>query len=93
MLSQTDTTAQEARSKLFQIFRYAQAFNHLQNPVQQDVEKQSWSLWLNNLPVHSCIRLGISSGEEDTTSSLSTHQQTRLSDNRKAAESGSDNLS
>ncbi|GCE12396.1 AAA domain-containing protein [Tengunoibacter tsumagoiensis] len=92
MLPQTNTAAQEAHSKLFQIFRYAQAFNHLQNPVQQDVEKQSWSLWLNNIPVHSCICLGTTSGEEDATPSLSPHQPTSLSDKKKALEFSSDNV-
>lgn len=93
MLLQTDMAAQEARSKLFQIFRYAQAFNHLQNPVQQDVEKQSWLLWLNSLPVHPAIRLGLGSySGEENTSSISIHQQTRLNDNRKSAEFDGDDF-
>ena len=31
-----------ARTRLTQIFRYVQAFDHLQNPPQQEIEKQPW---------------------------------------------------
>ena len=48
----------QARSKLIQVFRYVQAFNHLQNPVQQEIQEQPWVLWLQDLPDHPCIRLG-----------------------------------
>jgi very-short-patch-repair endonuclease len=51
-----DTNSQ-IRSKLIQIFRYVQAFDHLQNSPQQEIENQPWVLWLHDLPEHPCIRL------------------------------------
>ena len=62
MIHQIDNQLNQARSKLVQIFRYVQAFNHLQNPIKQDIQEQPWVLWLHNLPSHPCIRCGIATG-------------------------------
>ncbi len=51
-----DTNSQ-IRSKLIQVFRYVQAFDHLQNKSQQEIETQPWVLWFHDLPQHPCIRL------------------------------------
>jgi len=51
-------TLNQTRSKLIQVFRYIQAFNHLQNPVPQDIETQSWLLWFHDLPDHPYVRIG-----------------------------------
>ena len=52
-------TLDQTRSKLIQVFRYVQAFNNLQNPVQQNIEAQSWVLWFHDLPNHPCIHTGL----------------------------------
>ncbi len=57
----TKESQNEARSKLIQVFRYIQAFNYLQNPVQQDIHKQPWNMWFHDLPNHPDIRLYTSS--------------------------------
>src|SRR5450631_4475044 len=56
-----DTNSQ-IRFKLIQIFRYVQAFDHLQNKPQQEIENQPWALWFHDLPTHPCIRLNWSQG-------------------------------
>ncbi len=55
-ITMQDTNSQ-TRSKLIQIFRYVQAFDHLQNPPQQEIENQPWVLWFHDIPEHPCIRL------------------------------------
>jgi len=55
----------QTRSKLIQVFRYVQAFNHLQNPVQQHIEAQSWVMWFHDLSNYPGIRVGARS-EQDT---------------------------
>ncbi len=55
----------QTRSKLVQVFRYVQAFNHLQNPVQQNIDAQSWVMWFRELPQHPCIRIGIKQEDSD----------------------------
>lgn len=52
----------QMRAKLTQIFRYVQAFNHLQNPVQQEIQEQPWVMWLRNLPDHPSVRIGMHGG-------------------------------
>jgi hypothetical protein len=47
-----DTNSQ-TRSQLIQIFRYVQAFDHLQNPPQQEIENQPWVLWFHDIPLTS----------------------------------------
>ena len=54
----TKEALDQTRSKLIQIFRYVQAFNHLQNPVQQDIEAQEWIMWFHDFPNHPCVRIG-----------------------------------
>ncbi len=65
----------QTRSKLMQIFRYIQAFNHLQNPVQQDIDAQAWTLWFHDLPAHSCIRIGTK--QEDELLAVSSDKGTK----------------
>ncbi len=69
MAQYTDQQTQQARVKLTQIFRYVQAFNHLQNPIQCNIEQQPWHLWLLALPDHPSIRYQFSrsSVDADTT--------------------------
>jgi len=62
----------QQRSKLTQIFRYVQAFNHLQNPIPQEILDQPWVLWFRNLPAHPCIRLGRPVGIASTTTANET---------------------
>ena len=65
MTLQIDPQSQRARTRLTQIFRYVQAFNHLQNPIQGDIEQQPWHLWLLRLPDHPAIRKQIALPIED----------------------------
>ncbi|MDQ2714420.1 MAG: AAA family ATPase [Chloroflexota bacterium] len=58
-MNQRESQLNQARAKLMQIFRYVQAFNHLQNPIKQDIQDQPWVLWFSDLPDHPCIRRGI----------------------------------
>ncbi len=67
MIHHIDNQLNQARSKLVQIFRYVQAFNHLQNPIRQDIQEQPWVFWLHNLPNHPCIRCGITTGTKTST--------------------------
>jgi hypothetical protein len=67
VIYQTDNQLNQARPKLIQIFRYVQAFNHLQNPIRQDIQEQPWVFWLHNLPNHPCIRCGIAIGTKTST--------------------------
>src|SRR5436190_13306211 len=58
----------QTRSKLIQLFSYAQAFNNLQNAVVRDIKEQPWILWFSDLPLnHRSIRLGKSTVENNTT--------------------------
>lgn len=50
-------TNNQARTRLLQIFRYVQAFDHIQNPPQQEIDNQPWVLWFHDLPRHSCVNL------------------------------------
>jgi superfamily I DNA and/or RNA helicase/very-short-patch-repair endonuclease len=67
---------QETRTKLIQIFRYLQALNHVRNPVQREIQDQPWVIWLNELPVHATVQVGASA---------------KVSDNNEAADSTSTN--
>lgn len=58
---------QQIRSQLIQIFRYVQAFNHLQNPVTREIQSQPWSLWFHDLPKHPCICSGAVVGNTSTS--------------------------
>ncbi|GAC1423671.1 MAG: AAA domain-containing protein [Ktedonobacteraceae bacterium] len=65
----SNETLDQTRSKLVQVFRYVQAFNHLQNPVQQNIEAQSWVMWFHDLPRHPYIRMGIKQEGSSTLAS------------------------
>ncbi|HVB59731.1 MAG TPA: AAA domain-containing protein, partial [Ktedonobacteraceae bacterium] len=60
---------QDSRSRLVQVFRYLQALNHLRNPVQREIEEQTWAMWLHDLPNHPFIQRGniqaTSNGDEE----------------------------
>jgi very-short-patch-repair endonuclease len=69
-----DTNSQ-IRSKLIQVFRYVQAFDHLQNKPQQEIENQPWVLWFHDLPAHPCIRLNRQQGDSQLDDTLQAKQQ------------------
>ncbi len=56
VLTNNQDSLTQARAKLTQIFRYVQAFNHLQNPIQTEIQNQSWVLWFHDLPRYPTIR-------------------------------------
>jgi hypothetical protein len=53
------SNSQTSRSKLIQIFRYLQALNQMRNPIQREVNSQTWKMWLHDLPNHPSIRRGV----------------------------------
>ena len=61
----TQSSLDQTRSKLTQVFRYVQAFNQLQNPIKQDIEDQAWVMWFHDLPDHPCIHTGTKLGQEN----------------------------
>ncbi len=68
-------TYDQAQAKLIKIFRYLQAFNQLNNPVQREIRDQPWVMWFYALPAHACIRCGavastISDVDEEDTNNL-----------------------
>ena len=68
-------TYDQAHAKLVKIFRYLQAFNQLNNPVQREISDQPWVMWFYELPDHPCIRRGavastISDIDEEDTNNL-----------------------
>src|SRR5215510_9401647 len=54
-----DDKLRTARDKITRVFRYLEALNQHRNPVQRQISFQPWSLWLHDLPSHSCIERGI----------------------------------
>ncbi len=65
----TKESLDQTRSKIVQIFRYVQAFNHLQNPVQQDIEAQEWIMWFHDFPNHPCVRIGAKQDDNNAVTS------------------------
>ncbi len=57
----------QARIKVMRLFRYIQAFNQLQNPVQKRIEDYAWQLWLHDLPVHPYVRRGDAADSYDNS--------------------------
>jgi very-short-patch-repair endonuclease len=47
-----------AREKLTRVFRYLEALNQHRNPAKRQLREQPWSLWMRDLPNHSCIQRG-----------------------------------
>jgi hypothetical protein len=40
------------------VFRYLEALNQHRNPAKRQLREQPWSLWMRDLPEHSCIQKG-----------------------------------
>jgi very-short-patch-repair endonuclease/superfamily I DNA/RNA helicase len=71
------SSIQETRTKLIQIFRYLQALNHVRNPVQREIQDQPWVMWFNELPKYTTIRIGESAKASDNieaTDSILTNE-------------------
>jgi hypothetical protein len=47
-----------AREKLTRVFRYLEALNQHRNPAKRQLREQPWSLWMRDLPDHSCFQGG-----------------------------------
>lgn len=60
-------TMNQTQARLVQLFRYVQAFNQLQNPVQREIDGQPWRMWFADLPTHPSIQIG-TQGTQDSTS-------------------------
>jgi very-short-patch-repair endonuclease len=46
------------RDKLTRVFRYLEALNQHRNPAKRQIQEQSWSLWLRELPEHPSVQRG-----------------------------------
>src|SRR5579875_639357 len=57
----------QTRVKVTRLFRYIQAFNQLQNPVQKRIEDYAWQLWLHDLPVHPSVQRGDAADSYDNS--------------------------
>jgi very-short-patch-repair endonuclease len=51
-----------AREKLTRVFRYLEALNQHRNPAKRQLREQPWSLWMRDLPEHSCVQRGAAKG-------------------------------
>ncbi len=71
----SQTSLDQVRSKLTQVFRYVQSFNQLQNPIQQNIEAQSWTMWFHDFPNHPCIRLGTRVDQGNISSTTPTKER------------------
>ena len=57
-MAQSSQAQSVGHKRVSQVFRFLQALHQLRNPVQKQISEHSWTLWLHDLPDHSCIQMG-----------------------------------
>ncbi|HLK58085.1 MAG TPA: AAA domain-containing protein [Chthonomonadaceae bacterium] len=63
-------TAVTGKQRIKQLFRFLQALHQARNPVRRDLKEYPFTLWLHELPEHSCVHLArYNQGEHDTDDS------------------------
>lgn len=67
------------RERLTRVFRFLEALNQHRNPPKLQIREQLWTLWLEDLPAHSTIRLG-TSRPKSTASAASNPPEARAED-------------